>query len=161
MIHNSSLGFSVGSFFLTNGEVSLEGVVLFTIKHRDRVPPTLHHNKWLPLPDASMETITCEHLQLTDPDTAPNNLTFIVTQLPRHGKLLLRGVAMTMPAIFTQRDVDEMGLAYQHDPDSLEEVDRFYFLPSDGSNRGFLEFGQLRENEAIFTIQVRLTKVLT
>lgn len=137
------------------------GTVLFTVEHRDRVHPTLHHNTRLRLPDGSTETITADHLQLTDPDTATANLTFAVTRLPRHGTLLLRGVAMSLPATFTQRDVDEMNVAYQHDPNSPEDVDRFHFLPSDGSNRGFLEFGQLRENAAIFTIQVRLYLRLT
>lgn len=135
------------------------GVVLFAVEHRDRVHPTLHHNTWLRLPDGSTETITAEHLQLTDPDTAAANLTFVITRLPRHGKLLLKGVAVSLAAAFTQRDVDEMNVAYQHDPDSPQDVDSFYFLPSDGSNRGFLEFGQLRENAAIFTIQVRLRKI--
>lgn len=151
-----ALIFVLTSFVLTNGEASRVGVVLFTVDHRDRVHPTLQRNAWLRLPDGSTETISSAHLQLSDPDTSAANLTFAVTRLPRHGRLLLRGVALSLPATFTQRDVDQMGVAYQHDPSSPEEVDRFYFLPSDGSNRGFLESGQLREGAATFTIQVRL-----
>lgn len=131
------------------------GVVFFSVDHLDRVHPTLQRNTWLRLPDGSMATITSAHLQLTDPDTAASNLTFVLTRLPRHGQLLLRGVAIaSLPATLTQRDVDRMDVSYQHDPASPEDEDSFSFLPSDGSNSGFLQFGRLSQSAATFTIQV-------
>ncbi len=101
-----------------------------------------------------MQTITTAQLQLTDPDTATANLSFIITQPPLYGELLLQGVPLSAPLSFTQTHVDELNLAYRHDLGSPSETDRFYFLPSDGNNRGYLEFGQLREEPAVFNIQV-------
>lgn len=111
----------------------------------------------LQLQDGSAESITADLLQLTDPDTATANLSFVITQLPRYGKLLLRGVPLSPPLSFTQTDVDELNLAYRHDPGSPADIDRFYFLPTDGNNRGYLEFGQLTEEPAVFNIQVSST----
>ncbi|XP_035863594.1 FRAS1-related extracellular matrix protein 1b [Sander lucioperca] len=142
------------SFVVTNGDSSRSGVLRFSIEHGDRIPPTLHHNTGLRLQDGATATVTAAQLQLTDPDTAPANLSFVVTQPPRHGRLLLGGVPLAPPLAFTQTDVDEINLAYRHDPASPADIDRFYFLPTDGNNRGYLEFGQLRDEPAVFNIQV-------
>lgn len=146
------------SFVVTNGDSSRGGTLHLTIEHGDRIPPTLHHNAGLRLQDGSTETIGADRLQLTDPDTAAANLSYVVTQPPRYGKLLLRGGPLSPPPSFTQADVDELHLAYRHDPGSPAEIDRFYFLPTDGTNRGYLEFGQLREEPAVFDIQVSGTR---
>ncbi|XP_035502757.2 FRAS1-related extracellular matrix protein 1b isoform X2 [Scophthalmus maximus] len=142
------------SFVVTNGVSSRSGSLHFTVEHGDRIPPTLRHNAGLRLQDGATETIGGERLQLTDPDTAAANLSYVVTQPPRYGKLLLRGVPLTPPLRFTQTDVDGLNLAYRQDPGSPAEVDGFHFLPSDGHNRGYLELGQLREEPAVFNIQV-------
>uniref|UniRef100_A0A4W6CZ81 Fras1 related extracellular matrix 1b n=1 Tax=Lates calcarifer TaxID=8187 RepID=A0A4W6CZ81_LATCA len=142
------------SFVVTNGASSRSGSLHFTIEHGDRIPPTLDRNAGLRLQDGATETVTSDRLRLTDPDTAAANLSYVVTQPPRHGKLLLRGVPLTPPLRFTQTDVDGLNLAYRHDLGSPAEIDRFYFLPTDGNNRGYLEFGQLREEPAVFNIQV-------
>ena len=118
----------------------------------------MHHNAGLRLQDGATKTVTVAELQLTDPDTAAANLSFVVTQPPRHGRLLLAGVPLAPPLAFTQTDVDEMKLAYRHDPASPADIDRFYFLPTDGNNRGYLEFGQLRDEPAVFNIQVSRKK---
>ncbi|XP_061594087.1 FRAS1-related extracellular matrix protein 1b isoform X2 [Cololabis saira] len=142
------------SFVVTNGDSSRSGSLHFTIEHGDRIPPTLDRNTGLRLQGGSTAPISAEQLQLTDPDTAATNLTYTLTQLPQHGTLLLGGAPLPSPPSFSQTDVDQMNLAYRHDPGSLAEIDRFHFLPSDGNNRGYLEFGQLREEPAMFTIQV-------
>ncbi|XP_053178655.1 FRAS1-related extracellular matrix protein 1b [Scomber japonicus] len=142
------------SFVVTNGDSSRSGSLHFTIEHGDRIPPTLHLNAGLQLQDGATETIGADRLQLTDPDTAAANLSYVITQPPRYGKLLLGGVPLTPPLRFSQTHVDQLDLAYQHDPSSPADIDRFYFLPTDGSNRGYLEFGQLREEPAVFNIQV-------
>lgn len=142
------------SFVLTNGDSSRSSTLRFTIEHSDRIPPSLSRNAGLRLEDGSMATITSNQLQLTDPDTAVANLSFIITQLPRYGKLLLKGAPLASPPRFFQTDVDELHLSYQHEPSNPVETDRFSFLPSDGNNKGYLEFGQLREEPAVFDIQV-------
>lgn len=142
------------SFVVTNGDSSRSATLHFTIGHTDRIPPTLHRNTGLHVQDGSTVTITANHLQLTDPDTATANLSFVIIQPPHHGKLLLRGVPLQPLQNFTQMDVDELYLAYRHHLGSPAEIDRFYLLPTDGSNTGYLEFGQLREEAAVFNIQV-------
>lgn len=130
-------------------------MLLFTIKHGDRIPPTLNINAGLRLQDGSTAIITPDLLQLTDPDTHTSNLTYTVTLPPRNGDLLLRGAPLATPPSFSQTDVDHLDLAYRHSPGSPAGLDRFHFLPSDGTNKGYLEFGQLREEPAVFSIQVR------
>ncbi|KAM9831469.1 FRAS1-related extracellular matrix protein 1b [Neosynchiropus ocellatus] len=142
------------SFVVTNGDSSRSGTLHFTIQHSDRIPPTLHRNTGLRLQDGATETLTPERLQLTDPDTPVGNLSYIVTELPRYGRLLLRGAPLSSPSAFSQEDVDDGGVAYWHDPSSPADIDRFYVLPTDGKNRGYLVFGQLREEPAVFNIQV-------
>lgn len=139
---------------MTNGVSSRSGTLHFTVEHSDRIPPTLNHNTGLRLQDGATEVIGPDRLELTDPDTAITNLSYSVTEPPRYGKLLLRGVPLQPPWRFNQGDVDQLKLAYQHDSDSPAEIDRFYILPTDGTNRGYLEFGQLREEPAVFNIQV-------
>ncbi|XP_068447643.1 FRAS1-related extracellular matrix protein 1b isoform X2 [Clinocottus analis] len=142
------------SFVVTNGDSSRSGTLHLTVEHGDRIPPTLHQNTGLRLQDSTTETVTSDQLQLTDPDTAAANLSYVITQPPRHGRLLLRGVPLSPPLMFSQTDVDGLNLAYQHNLGSPADIDRFYFLPTDGNNRGYLEFGQLREEPAVFNIQV-------
>ncbi|XP_034035201.1 FRAS1-related extracellular matrix protein 1b [Thalassophryne amazonica] len=154
--HDNSHGADADSFsfVVTNGDSSHNGTLRFIIEHSDRIPPTLSHNAGLQLQDSSTKIISNDELQLTDPDTAVADLSYSVTQLPRHGKLLLHGVPLTLPPRFTQNHVDQLSLAYQHNPGSRAQMDMFYFMPSDGNNVGYLEFGQLREGPAVFNIQV-------
>lgn len=142
------------SFVVTNGDTSLNGSLLFIIQHGDRVPPTLTRNAGLQLQAGSTAPITPAALQLTDPDTAASDLSFVVTRPPRHGQLLLGGVQLATPGSFLQSDVDRLSLAYRHAPGSPGGGDAFHFLPSDGINRGYLEFSQLRAEPAVFNIQV-------
>ncbi|XP_023194698.1 FRAS1-related extracellular matrix protein 1-like isoform X1 [Xiphophorus maculatus] len=142
------------SFVITNGASSRAGTLLFTIERSDRIPPTLSSNAGLRLQDGSIAAVTPDLLRLTDPDTVASNLTFVVTLLPRYGKLLLRGAPMPSPPRFLQSDIDQLDLAYRHVPGSPARPDRFCFLPSDGTNKGYLEFGQLKEEPAVFSIQV-------
>ncbi|XP_028254833.1 FRAS1-related extracellular matrix protein 1b isoform X3 [Parambassis ranga] len=142
------------NFVVSNGDSSRSGVLHFSIERGDRIPPTLSRNTGLRLQDGSTATITADQLQLTDPDTAIANLSYIITQPPLYGKLLLRGALLSSPPRFSQTDVDELNLVYRHNPGSPAESDKFYFLPSDGHNQGYLESGQLRGEPAVFNIQV-------
>ncbi|XP_067085731.1 FRAS1-related extracellular matrix protein 1b [Osmerus mordax] len=143
------------SFVVTNGDSSRRGALHFAVEHGDRIPPTLSLNAGLLLAAGATHAITSAHLQLTDPDTPAVNLTYTVTQLPRHGRLLLGGSPLLSgPPRFTQAQVDGAELAYRHDAGSTAQIDRFLFQASDGTNQGYLEYGQLRSEPAAFTIQV-------
>ncbi|KAL1023166.1 hypothetical protein UPYG_G00037220 [Umbra pygmaea] len=141
------------SFVVTNGMTSRTGSLRFTIEHGDRIPPSINRNNVLQLTESAVAIITPDHLELTDPDTAVENLTYTLTQPPLYGKLLLKGYILTVPR-FTQTDVNNLDLAYQHHQGSPAQIDRFSILPSDGTNRGYLEYGQLKEGPVVFTIQV-------
>uniref|UniRef100_A0A3P9DC75 Fras1 related extracellular matrix 1b n=1 Tax=Maylandia zebra TaxID=106582 RepID=A0A3P9DC75_9CICH len=111
------------SFVVTNGDSSRSSTLHFTIEHGDRIPPTLSRNVGLRLQDGSTVTITSDQLQLTDPDTTTANLGYVITQLPQHGKLLLRGTPLPSPPRFSQTNVDDLHLTYQHDPSSPAKID--------------------------------------
>ncbi|KAK3561937.1 hypothetical protein QTP86_019060, partial [Hemibagrus guttatus] len=133
------------SFDISNGVTSIRSSLTFTVEHRDRIPPTLSINTGLQLTEGTTRTISPEHLQLTDPDTALENLTYTVIQPPQYGKLLLNGFPMSWTH-FTQLDINNMHLTYQH-LNSFAKIDRFTFQPSDGTNKGYLEHGQLKEQK--------------
>ncbi|XP_023668989.2 FRAS1-related extracellular matrix protein 1b [Paramormyrops kingsleyae] len=140
------------SFIISNGVASKNGTLLFLIRHGDRIPPTLTNNKGLRLTEGAVVPISPDALELTDPDTAAENLTYTLTQQPQHGKLLLRGHPLSQPR-FTQADINNWDLTYQHQSGPAQ-ADKFSFLPSDGTNTGFLQYGQLTEEAVTFTIQV-------
>ncbi|KAK9967605.1 hypothetical protein ABG768_001992 [Culter alburnus] len=142
------------SFVVTNGVTSRSGTILFAVEHSDRIPPTLSINKGLELTENSMKTISTNDLKLTDPDTALENLTYVVIQSPQYGKLLLKGLPLSKPH-FTQLDINNMDLAYQH-LNGRAKIDRFTFQPTDGTNTGYLEYGQLKSEPAVFTIQIEI-----
>lgn len=142
------------SFVVTNGASSRDGVLHLTIRHADRVPPTLQRNSGLRLQGGASKPITSQELQLSDPDTAPSNLTFRLTVAPRHGRLLLDGAPLAPPLTFTQEHLDHQQLVYHHQPGGRETSDSFSFLPSDGTNAGYLHLGQLGAEPQVFSIQV-------
>ncbi|XP_030646966.1 FRAS1-related extracellular matrix protein 1b [Chanos chanos] len=140
------------SFVITNGVTSRSGTLVFTVERSDRIPPTLNNNKGLQLAEGAAKPISPEQLELTDPDTAAENLTYIIVQPPQYGRLLLKGFPLASSQ-FKQSDVNNMDLAYQHQGGPAQ-IDRFTFLASDGTNKGFLEYGQLKEEAVAFTIQI-------
>ncbi|XP_077082463.1 FRAS1-related extracellular matrix protein 1b isoform X2 [Siphateles boraxobius] len=142
------------SFVVTNSVTSRSGTILFTVEHSDRIPPTLSINKGLELTENSMKTISTNDLKLTDPDTALGNLTYIVIQSPQYGKLLLKGLPLSKPH-FTQLDINNMDLAYHH-LNGRAKIDRFTFQSTDGTNAGYLEYGQLKSEPAVFNIQINI-----
>ncbi|KAI1891906.1 hypothetical protein AGOR_G00148540 [Albula goreensis] len=140
------------SFVISNGVTSKSSSLHFSIEHGDRIPPTLSSNKGLRLTEGATVPISQDRLELMDPDTAVSNLTYTLTQLPQYGRLLLRGQPLSQPR-FTQADINSLDLTYQHQSGPAQ-IDRFTFLASDGANRGFLLYGQLREQPVAFTIEV-------
>ncbi|KAB5559145.1 hypothetical protein PHYPO_G00025590 [Pangasianodon hypophthalmus] len=142
------------SFDISNGVTSIRSSLTFIVEHHDRIPPTLSINTGLQLTESTTRTISPEHLQLSDPDTPLENLTYTVIQPPQYGKLLLKGFPMSRTH-FTQLDINNMHLSYQH-LNSFSKIDRFTFQPSDGTNKGYLEYGQLKEQAAVFTIQIEV-----
>uniref|UniRef100_A0A3B3ZBC2 Cadherin domain-containing protein n=1 Tax=Periophthalmus magnuspinnatus TaxID=409849 RepID=A0A3B3ZBC2_9GOBI len=143
------------SFVVSNGVSSVPGSLLVHILHMDRIPPSLVQNSGLRVQEGSTGIITRSHLLLTDPDTAVVNLTYKITQMPRYGRLLLHGEPLDKAnRHFTQWDLDQAGVTYRHDPKTRASIDAFHFLPTDQSNAGFLLYGRISTEPAVFTIQI-------
>ncbi|XP_055020926.1 FRAS1-related extracellular matrix protein 1-like [Boleophthalmus pectinirostris] len=143
------------SFVVSNGVSSVFGSLLVHIVHLDRIPPSLVQNSGLRVQEGSTGIITRSHLLLTDPDTAAANLTYEITQMPRYGKLLLHGTPLDRTnRRFSQWDLDRAGVTYRHDPKTRASIDAFHFLPTDQSNTGFLLYGRISTEPAVFTIQI-------
>ncbi|XP_043941471.1 FRAS1-related extracellular matrix protein 1-like isoform X2 [Protopterus annectens] len=139
------------SFVISNGLSDKNGSLEFAIEHRDRIPPTLNNNKGLQLLEGGMHVISSDDLELADPDSPLENLTFRITQHPQHGTLYLKEGILNHNN-FTQKNVNNMDVYYKHNGGSAE-LDRFYFTATDGNNPGFLVSGLLREDPIAFIIQ--------
>lgn len=119
----------------------------------DRVLPSLALNKGLTTPQGSAMILGPDCLSLSDPDTPPSALTFVLHQPPQYGSLCLAGTTLTAGSNFTLEDIKELKLTYKHNG-GLSQIDRFTFTASDSSSRGFLLDEQLQTEPVVFTIQV-------
>lgn len=119
----------------------------------DRILPSLSSNRGLLVPQGTTVILGPDRLYLSDPDTPPEALSFALSQPPQYGKLLLAGSALTSGSNFTQKNIQEMEVAYQHNGGS-SQIDRFGFTASDGTARGFLLDGRLQTAPVFFAIQV-------
>ncbi|XP_029775526.1 FRAS1-related extracellular matrix protein 1-like [Suricata suricatta] len=139
-------------FIISNGLQTKHGVFEITLETVDRVLPTVTRNRGLRLAEGTMGLLSPDLLQLTDPDTPVENLTFVLAQLPQHGQLYLRGTVL-LRHNFTQQDVDSRSVAYRHlGGDS--QVDCFTFVATDRTNQGFVVDGRVGQEPVTFTIQV-------
>ncbi|XP_051012633.1 FRAS1-related extracellular matrix protein 1 [Acomys russatus] len=152
-VHKSRAAIPSDSFRFTvsNGLQTQSGVFEITLETVDRALPVVSRNKGLRLAEGAVGLLSADSLQLTDLDTPPENLTFLLAQLPRHGYLYLRGKVLQHN--FTQQDVDSRGVAYRHSGGSSQE-DCFTFLVTDRKNPGFVVDGKVRKEPVLFTIQV-------
>lgn len=140
-------------FTISNGLQTQRGAFEITLETVDRALPVVTRNKGLKLAEGAEGFLSTDHLQLTDPDTPPENLTFLLAQLPRHGYLYLRGKALHHN--FTQQDVDSRGVAYQHSGGG-SRADCFTFLATDRKNQGFVVNGKVQKEPVLFTIQASM-----
>jgi len=92
-------------------------------------PPVLVNNTGLTVDEGGAETITSTLLLVTDTDNTPAELVYTVVVVPVNGTLKLGGTATVT---FTQKDIDDGMLAYEHDG-SETTSDSFVFSVSDGA----------------------------
>ncbi|XP_029140355.1 FRAS1-related extracellular matrix protein 1 [Protobothrops mucrosquamatus] len=139
-------------FIISNGLRTKHGefeVILGTV---DRTLPSVVKNKGLRLFEGSTAVLSPDILQLSDPDTPPQNLSFLLTQFPQHGQIYNRETGLWQQN-FSQRDVDNLNVAYKHGG-SGSQMDRFSFMATDGINQGFLVNNKLQVDPLPFIIQV-------
>ncbi|BAQ64025.1 cadherin-like domain-containing protein [Geminocystis sp. NIES-3709] len=86
------------------------------------------------LNEESSITITNSLLKVTDPDNPPSEEIILrISELPTSGILRLNGVALRVYDSFTQKDIDDGLLTFDHAGDE-DFIDNFKFTVSDGSN---------------------------
>ncbi|KAM6907319.1 FRAS1-related extracellular matrix protein 2a [Xenentodon cancila] len=93
--------------------------------------------KSLTVTEGQIKLITPFELTAEDQDTAENMITFTITQLPVHGKLLYN---QSRPvSSFTKQDLNENLISYKHDGTESSE-DSFSFTVTDGTHTDFYVF---------------------
>ncbi|XP_018615142.2 FRAS1-related extracellular matrix protein 1a isoform X3 [Scleropages formosus] len=139
-------------FMISNGHSSRNGTLEIAVETADRELPSLQHNGGLWVPQGSTTVLSPDVLTLSDPDTPPDSLLFLLVQPPHYGELLLKGAPLYR-GNFTQQHLLDLDVAYRH-AGSSAQIDRFSFIASDGTNQGFLLEGKLQTQPVFFTIQV-------
>ncbi|XP_004706595.1 FRAS1-related extracellular matrix protein 1 [Echinops telfairi] len=153
-VHQSKVATSsdMFRFIVSNGLRTKPGLLEVTLETVDRALPVVTRNKGLRLVEGATGLLSPDLLQLMDPDTPLEKLTFLVAQLPQHGQLYLRGTVLLQPS-FTQQDVDRRAVAYRHSGGD-SQMDQFTFVVTDRTNRGFIVDGRVWQEPISFTIQV-------
>ncbi|XP_014397861.1 PREDICTED: FRAS1-related extracellular matrix protein 1 isoform X1 [Myotis brandtii] len=139
-------------FIVSNGLQTKHGVFEVILEAVDRALPVVTKNKGLRLAEGAMGLLSADLLQLTDPDTPVENLTFLLARLPQHGQLYLRGTVL-LQHNFTQQDVDSRKVAYRHSRGG-SWTDCFTFVATDGTNQGFVVDGRVWQEPVSFIIKV-------
>lgn len=141
-------------FIVSNGLQTKHGVFEIILEAVDRSLPVVTKNKGLRLAEGATGLLSADLLQLTDPDTPVENLTFLLARLPRHGHLYLRG-SMLLQHNFTQQDVDSRKVAYRHSGRD-SRTDCFTFVATDGTNQGFVVDGRVWHEPVSFIIKASM-----
>lgn len=142
-------------FIISNGLRTKYGTFKIVLEAADQSLPILSKNMGLRLMEGAMALLTPDVLQLSDPDTAKENLTFLLAQLPQYGHLYYQG-AVILQYNFTQQDVDNRDVAYKHGGGN-SQTDRFTFVATDRTNQGFIVNGRVQSEPVAFTIQASAT----
>uniref|UniRef100_A0A8C4U907 FRAS1-related extracellular matrix protein 1 n=1 Tax=Falco tinnunculus TaxID=100819 RepID=A0A8C4U907_FALTI len=153
-VHNTKAAVSEDTFrfVISNGLRTKHGTFMISLEAADQALPTLSRNMGLRLVEGTVALLSPDVLQLSDPDTAKENLTFLLAQLPQYGHLYYRG-AVLLEYNFTQQDVDNRDVAYRH-RGGQSQIDRFTFVATDKTNQGFIVNGRVQSEPVAFTIQV-------
>ena len=103
------------------------GIFKILIEPIDRILPSLDRNIPLTVIQDETVTLTAANLHISDPDTPPSNLTYVIVEAPRFGVLLLRGFSVSQ---FTQFEVDAGLIEYKNAGSNQAGVDYFLFTIS-------------------------------
>ena len=99
------------------------------------VAPVLAANTGLTLDEGSTSTITNSQLQSTDANNTAAQITYTVTDITDNGVLKLSGNPIAVSGSFTQADIDNNLITYEHDG-SETTSDNFTFDVDDPSGEG-------------------------
>ncbi|MGM0587392.1 MAG: invasin domain 3-containing protein [Bacteroidota bacterium] len=94
--------------------------------------PVLAANNGLTLDEGTEKSITSTELEVTDVEQTAGSITYTVSNVPANGDLKLNGTALSNTDTFTQQDIVDDNLSYEHDG-SETTSDSFDFTVSDGA----------------------------
>ncbi|XP_020638622.3 FRAS1-related extracellular matrix protein 1 isoform X2 [Pogona vitticeps] len=153
-VHNSKASSprDVVRFIVSNGPRTKHGELEIILESVDRTIPTVAKNKGLRLEEGGMAFLSPDVLQLSDPDTAPQNLSFLLAQLPQHGQLCNRASGLWQQS-FSQQDVNDLNVVYRHEG-GTSRIDKFTFVATDGVNQGFIVNNKVQVEPLAFVIQM-------
>ncbi|KAG7255643.1 hypothetical protein CRUP_008469 [Coryphaenoides rupestris] len=124
------------------------GVPISTFSQMDVVANLVAYG--LTVPQGASVILGPGALALSDPDTPPGRLVFVVHEPPRYGRLTLAGggggfaaALLASGSNFTQRQLEELAVAYRHDGGPAQ-IDRFTFTARYGI---FLSSRELRARD--------------
>ena len=118
----------------SNGATSTATVTITITGINDT--PTITANTGLTVDEGDLGTVlTTAMLNEGDPDDDGVELTYTVTSVPTFGTLRLSGAALINGSTFTQDDIDNNRVTYDHD-DSENFTDSFDFSLADGGENG-------------------------
>lgn len=129
------------------------GVFRIIVESLDQELPTLETNMPLTVVQSDTATVDFKFLRVSDPDTPSSNLTYIVTEGPTHGEMLVHGKPITDR--FTQLDVDRGEVKYRNDGTDDVGMDFFLFMVSDLHHDGYLKNGTVQTKAAFFSILIQ------
>ncbi len=136
-----------------NQNKSKVGTFRITIDLTDRSPPSLDTNMALTVIQGDAATLTPLHLHITDPDTATDNLTYILIEPPLHGRIL--NEAGSQVSVFTQRQVDDGQIRYESQGSDDMGIDYFLFTITDNHHADFMINGTKETQPAFFNILIQ------
>ena len=99
--------------------------------------PLLISNEVAIVDEGQSVTITPSMLSAVDADDVAAELTYTLTSSPTTGSLSVNGVSLSIGDTFTQDQIDQGQLSYEHD-DSENFIDLFQFSLADGGEDGSL-----------------------
>ncbi|BBO69402.1 hypothetical protein DSCA_33320 [Desulfosarcina alkanivorans] len=106
-------------------------------------------------------TVTAAMLLTTDADNTAAELVYTLTAAPTHGTLFLSGAALAATDTFTQDDIDNARITYDHD-DSENLSDEFDFSVDDGAGTATtgtfsISVTAVNDNEEILAVNTGIT----
>ncbi|HHH49501.1 MAG TPA: T9SS type A sorting domain-containing protein [Saprospiraceae bacterium] len=108
--------------------------------------PFLVVNDTMPVNPNTSRAITDEFLLVDDDQNAASELQYTIVKTTQHGTIMLNGNPLGIGAQFTQSDIDNFSVRYQHDG-SDTSTDKFSFTVNDGADGGW--FGTTEFNIVI------------
>lgn len=118
------------TFAVSDGSGSQSGVFSIAVTSVNDAPVVLSSGP-LSINEGAITTITNSIIRTTDPDTLASNLLYTIPTVPVFGTLLRSGTTLASGAVFSQQDIDNGLITYQHNgSESTQDV--FVFQVSDG-----------------------------